>query len=49
MNNKISVRKCAEYDLLKVYDAISEIDEVDLIFSLPKFKNHELVYFTERH
>jgi uncharacterized protein (DUF362 family)/Pyruvate/2-oxoacid:ferredoxin oxidoreductase delta subunit len=22
------------------------IDEVDLIFSLPKFKNHELVYFT---
>lgn len=22
------------------------VDEVDLIFSLPKFKNHELVYFT---
>jgi uncharacterized protein (DUF362 family) len=24
----------------------SIVDEVDLIFSLPKFKNHELVYFT---
>jgi uncharacterized protein (DUF362 family)/Pyruvate/2-oxoacid:ferredoxin oxidoreductase delta subunit len=24
----------------------SVVDEVDLIFSLPKFKNHELVYFT---
>ena len=24
----------------------SVVDEVDLIISLPKFKNHELVYFT---